>query len=431
MPEFKYGAASFFKRLKAFAEDAAGSAKVETIVSGILDSVKKDGNKALFALTEQLDGARLTARTLRVSAAELKAGEKSLSAVDRKAIRESIRCVQAFNKESIPKDWTKKNPHGATVGERFYPIQRVGIYVPGGSVPLVSTVIMTTTLAKIAKVPEVCVCTPPDKQGGIAPAMAGVLSLCGIKEVYKLGGAQAVAAMAYGSGSIPAVDKIYGPGNAYVNEAKRQLFGAVGVDLLPGPSEVMVITDSSANPEFTAADLLAQAEHGSGKEKIYLVSTSDKVLSETQKSIAHQLPTLSNREAIARVLKTNFAVILVPSLEAATEVANFIAPEHMELQVASSQISTLTKSITTAGAILQGHYSATALGDFTAGPSHELPTGRVGRFLSGLTVSDFFRRSSVVRYEKAHLQKAAKTIEVFARLEKLDAHGRSVSIRAK
>ena len=431
MPTFKFGAPSFYKRLSAFAEDAAGSSKVESIVSDIISDIQKGGDKALFAITERLDGARLNPRNLKVTEAELKAGEKSLSPKDRKALKESIRCVKAYNRESLPKNWSKKNPHGATVGERYYPIQRVGLYVPGGSVPLVSTVIMTATLAKIAKVPQICVCTPPNKEGGIAPAMAGVLSLCGIKEVYKIGGAQAVAAMAFGTKSVTPVDKIYGPGNAFVNEAKRQLFGRVGIDLLPGPSEVMVIADSSAKPSFVAADLLAQAEHGSGKEKVYLVSSSKNLIQAAQKSIAAQLPSLSHKEAISRVLKKNFAVVEVPNLDAAVDVANFIAPEHMELQVESSRIASMTQNITTAGAILQGHYSATALGDFTAGPSHELPTGRVGRFLSGLTVSDFFRRSSVVRYEQSHVKKAAETIEVFARLEKLDAHGRSVSIRAK
>lgn len=431
MPAFKYGAAGFHKRLKSFAEDAAGSSQVESIVSEILDSIKQGGNQALFDLTKKLDGARLTARSLRVRAEELKSGEKSLSSRDRKAIRESIRCVKAYNRHSIPRDWSTKNPHGATVGERFYPIQRVGLYVPGGSVPLVSTVIMTATLAKIAQVPEICVCTPPNREGAISPAMAGVLSICGVREIYKIGGAQAVAAMALGTRSVPAVDKIFGPGNAFVNEAKRQLFGKVGIDLLPGPSEVMVIADSGAEPAFVAADLLAQAEHGSGKEKVYLVSTSENLIDAAQRSIREQLPNLSHKEAVSRVLKKNFAIIRVPSLEAAAEVANFVAPEHLELQVESGRINFMTKAITTAGAILQGGYSATALGDFTAGPSHELPTGRVGRFLSGLTVSDFFRRSSVIHYQKSHLLNAADTVAVFARLEKLDAHGRSVSIRAK
>ncbi len=431
MPIYKYGAAGFFKRLKSFAEDTSGSSKVEQIVTDILRSIEQGSDCALFQITERLDGAKLTPKTLMVTEAELRAGEKSLSRKDRKAIREAIKNVTFFNRESLPKNWTKRNLHGAKVGERFYPINRVGLYVPGGSVPLVSTVIMTSTLAKIAKVPEICVCTPPDSEGSIAPAMAGVLSMCGISEVYKLGGAQAIAAMAYGTKSVSAVDKIYGPGNAFVNEAKRQLFGKVGIDLLPGPSEVMVIADSCADAEFVAADLLAQAEHGSGKERVYLVSTSATVVENVKAEIEKQLPSLSHKDAISKVLKKNFAVVLVPHLEAAVEVANFVAPEHMELQVNAGKIEQLTKAITTAGAILQGGYTATALGDFTAGPSHELPTGRVGRFLSGLTINDFFRRSSVVRYEKAHVKKAAETVEVFARLEKLDAHGRSVSIRAK
>ncbi|MDA0346128.1 MAG: histidinol dehydrogenase [Verrucomicrobia bacterium] len=431
MPTFKYGAAGFYKRLKSFAEDAAGSSQVEIIVSDILKAIETSGDSALFEITERLDGAKLNSKSLRVSEAELKAGEKSLSAKDRKAIRESIKNVQLFNHESLPKNWSKKNLHGATVGERYYPIRRVGIYVPGGTVPLVSTVVMTTTLARIAKVPEICVCTPPNVEGEIAPAMAGVLSMCEIKEVYKIGGAQAVAAMAYGTKSVSPVDKIYGPGNAYVNEAKRQLFGRVGIDLLPGPSELMVIADSTAEPRFVAADLLAQAEHGSGKERVYLVSTSEKLIEAVNGCLKEQLPSLGHKDSISKVLKKNYAIIPVPDLDAAIDVANFIAPEHMELQVEPNKISYLSNAITTAGAILQGRYSATALGDFTAGPSHELPTGRVGRFLSGLTIGDFFRRSSIVRYEQAHLQNAAETIEVFARLENLDAHGRSVSIRAK
>jgi histidinol dehydrogenase len=431
MPTFRYGAAGFYSRLKSFAEDAAGSSQVEAIVLDILKAIESSGDEAIFEITERLDGAKLNSKSLRVTEAEINAGEKSLSPKDRNAIREAIKNVRLFNRESLPRNWSKKNLHGATVGERYYPIGRVGIYVPGGTVPLVSTVVMTTTLAKLAKVPGICVCTPPNAEGAIAPAMAGVLSMCGIKEIYKIGGAQAIAAMAYGTQSIPPVDKIYGPGNAYVNEAKRQLFGRVGIDLLPGPSELMVIADTSAEPRFVAADLLAQAEHGSGKERVYLVSTSDKLIEAVNVCLKEQLPLLTHKSAILKVLKKNFVIIPVPTLEAAVEVANFIAPEHMELQVESAMISKLSNSITTAGAILQGRYSATALGDFTAGPSHELPTGRVGRFLSGLTIGDFFRRSSLVRYEKGHLQKAAETVEVFARLENLDAHGRSVSIRAK
>lgn len=431
MATYPYGSDGFFQRLQAFAEDASGSAEVEAVVTGILQAVAGRGDRALFELTAKLDGATISAKSIGLSRQELERGEQSLSAQDRRAIGEAIRCVESFNRQSLPENWSGKNPHGATVGERYYPIRRVGIYVPGGGVPLVSTVIMTTTLATIANVGQICVCTPPNRLGAIAPALAGVLSICGVDEVYKVGGAQAVAAMAYGTESIAATNKIFGPGNAFVNEAKRQLFGKVGIDLLPGPSELMVIADFQAQPQFVAADLLAQAEHGSGKEKIYLVSTSEKIAAEVKKALTAQLLRLTHREAIEKVLDTNFAWIDVPHLDAAVEVANFVAPEHLQLQVDNEAIAWMTRRITTAGAIMQGNFTATALGDFVAGPSHELPTGRGGRFSSGLTVRDFFRRSSVVRYDKPEVNKAAPTVEAFARMENLDAHGRSVSIRAE
>ena len=401
------------------------------MVRDILEAVAKRGDRALFDLTAKLDDATISAKSIRLTPKELKEGVESLSHRDKRAIEESICCVESFNRQSIPENWTGKNPHGATVGERYYPIRRVGIYVPGGSVPLVSTVIMTVTLAKIANVEEICVCTPPHRRGAIAPAMAGVLWLCGVDEVYRVGGAQGVAAMAYGTESIAPVDKVFGPGNAFVNEAKRQLFGKVGIDLLPGPSELMVIADYQANPQFVAADLLAQAEHGSGKEKIYLATPSATIAAEVTTALAEQAPQLTHGEAIERVLETNFALIATPHLDAAVEVANFVAPEHLQLQVEEGVMAEMTRRITTAGAIMQGNYTATALGDFTAGPSHELPTGRGGRFSSGLTVRDFFRRSSVTRYEKPDVAKAAPTVEAFARMENLDAHGRSVSIRTE
>ncbi len=431
MATYQYGSVGFFQQLQAFAEDASGSAEVEAVVTDILQAVARRGDRALLELTANFDGATISANSIRLSGKDLKKGVQSLSARDQRAIAESIHCVESFNRQSLPENWTGENPHGAMVGERYYPIRRVGIYVPGGSVPLVSTVIMTTTLAKIANVEQICVCTPPNRRGTIAPALAGVLSICGVDEVCKVGGAQAVAAMAYGTKSIAAVDKIFGPGNAFVNEAKRQLFGKVGIDLLPGPSELMVIADLQAEPQFVAADLLAQAEHGSGKEKIYLVSTSEKIAAEVKTALAAQLLRLTHREAIEKVLETNFAWVNVPHLDAAVEVANFVAPEHLQLQVDNEAIAGMTRRISTAGAIMQGNFTATALGDFVAGPSHVLPTGRGGRFSSGLTVRDFFRRSSVVRYDKPEVNKAALMVEAFARMENLDAHGRSVSIRAK
>ncbi|MFW2479010.1 MAG: histidinol dehydrogenase [Lentimonas sp.] len=419
----------FHNALRKFCDNTIVSGDVSSVVTSVLADVKARGDKAVLEYTEKFDGAKLSAHSMRVAPAELKAAVKSLAPADRKAIRESIAMVKGFHKKTLPKDWKAKNAQGGIVGERFYPINRVGLYIPGGNVPLVSTVVMTAVLAKLVKCPQIAVCTPPAADGSIAPEMLAALTLCGIDEVYKVGGVQAVGAMAFGTSTVAAVDKIFGPGNAFVMEAKRQVLGTVGIDLLPGPSEVMVITDAGANPRHVAADLLAQAEHGSGKEIIYLASTSKGLVGKIEKAIAKQLPECTHAEKCAKVLKARFLAVVCKNLSQAAEVANYIAPEHLELQVADKSIDALTKQITTAGAILQGYMTPTVLGDFTAGPSHTLPTGRAGRFFSGLQATDFLRRSSILRYDAKSLAKAAPVVETFARLERLDAHGRSLTIR--
>lgn len=419
----------FFSALRKFCEIAVVSGDVSNVVNSVLADVKLRGDDAVLGYTEKFDRAKLSAKTMRVDAGELKAAAKSLSAADRKAIRESIAMVKDFHKKTLPKNWKAKNAQGGIVGERFYPIRRVGLYVPGGNVPLVSTVIMTAVLAKLVKCPEICVCTPPQKDGSIAPGMLAALSLVGIEEVYKVGGVQAIGAMAYGTETVPAVDKVFGPGNAFVMEAKRQVLGTVGIDLLPGPSEVMIIADAGANPNHVAADLLAQAEHGSGKEILYLATTSKVLLRKIEKSLAKQLPLCTHATKCEKVLAARFLAVLCKNLDQAAEVSNYIAPEHLELQIADQSLDALTKKITTAGAILQGYMTPTVLGDFTAGPSHTLPTGRAGRFFSGLQATDFIRRSSILRYDAKSLANAAPVVETFARLEQLDAHGRSLTIR--
>lgn len=421
--------AQFNAELRRFCEQTIVSGDVSDVVTSVLADVKQRGDRAVLQYTQKFDGAKLRAADMRVSPAELLVAEKSLKPADRKAIRESIALVKDFHKKTLPKNWKAKNAQGGTVGERFYPIQRVGLYIPGGNVPLVSTVVMTAVLAKLVKCPEVMVCTPPQKDGNIAPGMLAALSLVGITEVYKVGGVQAVGAMAYGTDTIPAVDKIFGPGNAFVMEAKRQVLGTVGIDLLPGPSEVMIIADAGANPAHVAADLLAQAEHGSGKEIIYMATTSKALLTKVQRAIEKQLPQCSHAEKCAKVLKERFLAVVCGSLEQTAAVANYIAPEHLELQVADKSLTKLTDLITTAGAILQGYMTPTVVGDFTAGPSHTLPTGRAGRFFSGLQATDFMRRSSILRYNAKSLAKAAPVVAAFARLEQLDAHGRSLTIR--
>ena len=421
--------AEFQSVLREFCAQATVSGDVSDVVSSVLADVKKSGDTAVLKYTKKFDGATLAAADMRVSAAELLVAEKSLKPVERKAIREAMALVKDFHKKTLPKNWKSKNAQGGTVGERFYPINRVGLYIPGGNVPLVSTVVMTAVLAKLVKCPQIAVCTPPQKAGNIAPGMLAALSLVGVTEIYKVGGVQAVGAMAYGTDTIPAVDKIFGPGNAFVMEAKRQVLGTVGIDLLPGPSEVMIIADAGATPAYVAADLLAQAEHGSGKEIIYMATTSKALLTKVEREIEKQLPECSHAEKCAKVLKERFLAVVCGSLEQTAEVANYIAPEHLELQVADKSIAKLTDLITTAGAILQGYMTPTVVGDFTAGPSHTLPTGRAGRFFSGLQATDFMRRSSILRYNAKSLAKAAPVVATFAHLEQLDAYGRSLTIR--
>jgi histidinol dehydrogenase len=377
----------------------------------------------------KFDSAKLRARDFPVKVTDLAAAAKRLPAADLRALKAARDSIIDFNSRGLPANWTAKNKHGALVGEKFDPIRRVGLYVPGGQVPLVSTVLMTVTLAKIAGCPEIAVFTPSNADGKVADGLLAALHLSGVTEVYRFGGVQAIGAMAYGTTTIRPVDKVYGPGNAYVCEAKRQVFGTVGVDSLPGPSEVMIIADDTANLSFAAADLLAQAEHGSGREKIYLLATSAAIIDAINVELRTQLQLITRSEKTQRVLQDGFLAIEVKSLEQAADIANYVAPEHLELLVNDTAAKKLTDAITTAGAIMIGNHTPTALGDFTAGPSHVLPTGRAGRFFSGLRVADFQRRTSIVRYDKASVKKGEPIVAAFAAMEKLDAHGRSVRIR--
>ncbi len=421
----------FADELAAFCRGAVVSKEISDSVAAILADVRQRGDEAVAYYAAKFDGAKLRARDFRVPAAELAAAAKRLSAADTRALSAARENIVAFNSRGLPKAWNTRNNHGASVGEKFDPIRRVGIYVPGGEVPLVSTVLMTTTLAKIARCPEIAVFTPSNSAGKIADGLLAALHLLGIEEVYRIGGVQAVGAMAFGTTTLQPVDKVFGPGNAYVCEAKRQVFGVVGVDSLPGPSEVMVIVDQTANVSFVAADLLAQAEHGSGREKIYLVATSAEIIAAIGSELRTQLQILSRSEKMQRVLNEGFLAIEVDTLSQAVGIANYVAPEHLELIVAEPMVKKLTTAITTAGAIMIGNHTPTALGDFTAGPSHVLPTGRAGRFFSGLRVADFLRRTSVVRYDRASVKKGEPVVAAFAAMERLDAHGRSVRIRTE
>jgi histidinol dehydrogenase len=426
MRTIDFSSPGFWPALRRFCRADAVDASVRDTVAGILADVSREGDRAVARYVETFDGARLAPADFRVPPAETEAALARLPKADRAAIREAIACVRDFNRRGLPRGWRARNPHGARTGESFYPLRRAGLYIPRG---LASTVVMTAVLARIARVPEIALFTPCDREGAVSDAVLAAARLCGIGEIYRVGGVPAIGAMAFGTRTIPAVVKIFGPGNAYVVEAKRQVFGQVGIDLLPGPSEVMVVADDSAEPRFVAADLFAQAEHGSGREKVFLVTPSRAVLDAVHRELRAGLAALGRAAAVRRVLARGFLSILVPDLQAAAAVADWVAPEHLELDVEPAARPRLAAAITTAGAVMLGGDSATALGDFTAGPSHELPTGRAGRFSSGLRVADFLRRSSIVEYDERSLRRAAPVVEAFSRMEKLDAHGRSVTVR--
>jgi histidinol dehydrogenase len=381
----------------------------------------------LTELTERFDGVRLAPEQFALTAAELFAASVQADEALRAAVAEAHRNIAAFSRRALRRSWAMRNRHGARVGEKFDPFDRVGLYVPGGTAPLVSTALMTVTLARVAGCREIVVCTPCGKDGAVNPALLFALRTAGATEIYRLGGAQAIAALALGTPTVRRVQKVFGPGNAYVVAAKRLLFGHVAVDLLPGPSEVLVLADDSASARFVAADLLAQAEHGSGHERVWLVTPSLRLLKAVAREVQRQLPGLARREFIQRALAANGWLIQVRSLDDGIALVNRLAPEHCE--VMTRQVEKVSARITTAGAIFQGAYSPTVLGDYVAGPSHTLPTGGAGASFAGLTVDQFQRRTSVVRYDRAALKRAIAGVRQFAAMEGLDAHGRSAEVR--
>lgn len=424
---FRYSQPDFDARIAALDRASEPEPAVEKTVAQILAAVRAEGDKALVRYTAKFGGPNLDAARIPVTRQEMDDALRSMPPPLKRALRLAHSNVRAFARRSLRKNWSTKNAQGATVGERFDPFGRVGIYIPGGTAPLVSSAIMTVTLAAVAGVPEIVVATPAGPDGTIHPALLAALSLAGATEVYRVGGAQAIAALAFGTATIRPVVKIFGPGNAYVVEAKRQVFGKVAIDLLPGPSEILVIADSSANPAWIAADLLAQAEHGKGSLAV-LLTDSDAIVRGVEKEIAAQLATLSRSSHLLPVLDSGTWLIRVRNLQQAVDIANGFAPEHLSL-VARKEKS-LAAQIRTSGAIFLGAHSPVAAGDFAAGPSHELPTGGAGKSFAGLTVDQFQRRTSVVRFTPVAIRRTAPIVSAFAAAEGLDAHARSATIRA-
>ncbi len=400
--------------------------EIEHRTRAILDAVRQHGDKALVEYTERFDGAKLRTEDLAISQAELMTASLKADPGLRAAVEEAAKNIARFAEKSRRKNWEMRNSHGAIVGEKFDPFRRVGVYIPGGTAPLVSTTLMTALLAKVAGCPEIVVCTPCRKDGSVNPALLFAARAVGATEIYRVGGAQAIAALAYGTPSIRRVQKIFGPGNAYVVTAKRLVVGYVSIDLLPGPSELLVLADDSATARLAAADLLAQLEHGTGHERVWLVTPSGDLVKGVEQEIARQLPRLARRELIERVL-ANAWLIQTATLAEAVKLTNMLAPEHCQVMTRNSR--KVSQDITTAGALFLGAWSPTVLGDYVAGPSHTLPTGGAGLSFPGLSVDQFQRRTSVVEYNRVALRKALPTVGKFAEIEGLEAHGKSAAIR--
>lgn len=412
----RYTDSNYSKVLASLTRAAQPQEDVCEAVRAIITEVRTNGDKALEAFTAKFDKQQFKAAEFLVTRKSIRPDKKAKA-----ALNHSLENVTAFAKASLPKAWNRKNREGATVGEIFHPFQRVGVNVPGFSAPLVSTAIMTVAIAKAAGVKEIVVATPPP----VNDLMLYTLRLAGATEIYQVGGAHAMAALAYGTKTIKRVQKIFGPGNKYVVEAKRQVLGAVAIDQLPGPSEIAVIADDTARPDFIASDLLAQAEHGPGSQ-ILFVTASKKLLAAVVTELEEQLPKLARQEYLAQTLQ-NSRLILARHLKEVVQIVENFAPEHTSLIVKNGR--SLAKTIKNSGAIFIGNYSPVAAGDYIAGPSHTLPTGGAAKSFPGLTVDQFYKRTSLVEYSKESIRKAAPSIAILAGLEKLDAHAKSATIR--
>ncbi|MCX5668612.1 MAG: histidinol dehydrogenase [Candidatus Omnitrophica bacterium] len=383
--------------------------RVEEKVRKIIDDVRLFGDEALIKYTRKFDKVKLNQRQLKVSQIEISGAYANISPHFVSALKIVIENVNRFHRKQLRKSWRIKGTEGVVLGENYTPLEKVGVYIPAGTAPLVSTVYMTVLPAKLAGVKKIVLISPPDKNGYINPHILVVADLLKVDEIYRVGGAQGIGALAYGTKTIPKVDKIVGPGNIYVSEAKRQVFGMVDIDMIAGPTELVVIANRFSDPKFIVADLRAQAEHAKG---LAILITNSKSLAKEVKS---------------QLDGNNGYIILTKNLKQAAEIANKIAPEHLEILVQNPQ--KLLKEIKNAGAIFLGPYSPVALGDYVAGPSHVLPTQGTARFFSGLSVTDFIKSSHIISYSKKALEKIREPLEKIAGIEGLQKHVDSVKSR--
>jgi histidinol dehydrogenase len=417
---------------RAFAEHLAArsvalDAELMKLVTSIIDDVRVRGDEALIDYTAKFDNVDLKQTDLRLTEDELR---RSAGGVDERvlvALREAITNVRTFHQRQFEESWTIVPRDGVRLGQKITPLERVGLYVPGGTAAYPSSVVMNVVPAQVAGVERIVVTTPP-RTLSQNPAVAAALVELGVTEVYAIGGAQAIAALAFGTQTVPRVDKITGPGNKYVAAAKKLVFGVVGIDAIAGPTEVVIVADESAPPDFLAADLLAQAEHGEDASAI-LITTSERLANNVTKEVEQQAGSLPRREIVMTSLKEYGAIILVETLDEACSIVNELAPEHVE--IVTSDDEAIARKIRHAGAIFFGAYTPEAVGDYLAGPNHVLPTGKTARFSSALGVYDFVKRTSVLRYSKEAFAAAAESVAVIAECEGLNGHARSAIIRSE
>ncbi len=414
---------NFNNEIKPLLNRSAFDPIIDKAVAEILKNVKEKGDEAIVEYALKFDKVHLTPDTFRVNLDNI----PEINQVTLDAIKTAVKNITDFSTQKIPKNWTFSPRPGVILGEKFAPLDRVGCYIPGGTAPLISTVVHTVGIAKAAGVKEIVVVTPPGKDGKVNPAVLNACKIAGATEVYQLGGVYAVAALGFGTQTIKEVEKIVGPGNAYVTAAKRQVYGHVALDLVAGPSEIAILADKNADPAWVAADLLSQLEHGTGHEKALLATDCAELAQAVSHQLAWQLQKLSRADRITPMLPHGLLLVVTPTIEQGAELCNRFAPEHLEVMVARPR--RILPKLTTAGAIFLGSWTPESAGDFAAGPSHVLPTGGAARSFSGLTVDDFRRRTSLIEYTTADLKEALPIIETFGAIEGLDAHARAGSIR--
>lgn len=423
----KWGTDKKYKKVEDFLLRPAVEEKAMKAAASILADVKERGDKAVIECARRFDGSNISNRRIRVSPEEIEEAQKLVDDDFKQAAGEAHQRIVAFSRNGLRENWKMDTPKGGTLGERFVAYDRVGAYIPGGAAPLASTALMTLTLAKVAGVKELVACSPAGADGKLNPYIIYALDLAGATEIYKVGGVHAIGAMAYGTKLIAKVRKIVGPGGPYVTAAKRQVYGDVALDMVAGPSEIAVLCDTSANPAHVAADLLSQAEHGTGSEKAMLVTTSQKQAEAVRMELLKQAETLSRAEPVKEVLANGTLLVVVKNLADGMKLCNLFAPEHMELIVKDAE--KWADKVENAGALFIGEWTPEAVGDFAAGPSHVLPTGGTAAYFSGLTVEDFRRRISLIRFTKEDLEDTLPVVEAFGRIETLDGHARSAKIR--